>query len=146
MGTQTLVIVALSNIHQVVSLKLTNINYLYWQMQMKRYLLGQGVFHFVNGSITCPSSHVFDSSAGSSFTINPSFLCWKQQDQLNLSVLLSSLSVDVLHLVVDCHTLYCVWRTLEKALASLSNSRIMQLHGSFQDLRQGDSSVSIYMQ
>ena len=38
------------------------------------------------------------------------------------------------------------WRTLEKALASPSNSCIMQLHGSFQDLQQGDSSVSIYMQ
>jgi len=54
--------------------------------------------------------------------------------------------VDVLHLVVDCHTSQCVWRTLEKALASPSNSRIMQLYGSFQDLRQGDSSVSIYIQ
>jgi hypothetical protein len=42
--------------------------------------------------------------------------------------------VDVLHLVVDCSTSHCVWRTLEKALASPSNSRIMQLHGSFQDL------------
>jgi len=31
-------------------------------------------------------------------------------------------------------------------LASPSNSRIMQLHGSFQDLRQGDSSVTLYMQ
>jgi len=59
---------------------------------------------------------------------------------------LLSLSVDVLHLVVDCSTSHCVWRTLEKVLASPSNSRIMQLHGSFQDLRQGDSSVSIYMQ
>ena len=57
-----------------------------------------------------------------------------------------SLSVDVLHLVVDCHISHCVWRTLEKALASLSNSRSMQLHGSFQALRQGDSSASIYMQ
>jgi hypothetical protein len=63
-----------------------------------------------------------------------------------LSALLSSLSVDVLHLVVDCSTSHYVWRTLEKALASPSNSRIMQLHGSFQDLRQGDSSVSLYMQ
>ena len=54
--------------------------------------------------------------------------------------------MDVLHLVVDCHTSQCVWRTLEKALASPSNSRIMQLYGSFQDLRQGDSSVSIYIQ
>ena len=35
---------------------------------------------------------------------------------------------------------------LRKKLASPSNSRIMQLYGSFQDLRQSDSSVSIYMQ
>ena len=54
--------------------------------------------------------------------------------------------MDVLHLVVDCLTSSCVWCTLEKALASPSNSRIMQLHGSFQDLQQGDASVTTYMQ
>jgi hypothetical protein len=146
MGTHTPAIVPLANTYQVVSLKLTNTNYLYWRMQMKPYLLSQGVFHFVDGLVSCPPSHIFDSSAGSSFTISLSFLLWKQQDQLILSALLSSLSVDVLHLVVDYSTSHCVWRTLEKALASPSNSRIMQLHGSFQDLRQGDSLVSIYMQ
>ena len=133
-GTQTPAIVALSNIHQVVLLKLTNTNYLYWRMQMKPYLFGQGVFHFIDGFMSCPPSHVYDNSVGSSSTINPSFLCWKQYDQLILSALLSSLSMDVLHLMVDCHTLQCVWRILEKALASPSNSRIMQLHDSFQDL------------
>jgi len=146
MGTHTTTIVPLANTHQVVLLKLTNTNYLYWRMQMKPYLLGQGVFHFVDGSVPCPSSYIFDSFAGSSSTISPSFLCWKQHDQLILSALLSSLSLDVLHLMVDCSTSYCVWRTLEKTLASPSNSRIMQLHGSFQDLRQGDLSVSLYMQ
>ena len=145
MRTQTPVIVALSNTHQVVSLKLMNINYLYWWMQIKPYLLCQGVFHFIDDSVSCHSSHVFDSSAGSSSTINPFFFRWKQYDQLILSVLLSSLSVNVLHLVVDCHTSqYCVCCTLEKALASPSNSRIMQLHGSFQNLRQGDSLVSMH--
>jgi len=92
MGTQTLAIVALSNTYQVVSLKLTNTNYLYWQMQMKPYLLGQGVFHFVDGSVPYPPSHVFDSSVSSSLTISLSFLRWKQHDQLILSALLSSLS------------------------------------------------------
>jgi hypothetical protein len=48
--------------------------------------------------------------------------------------------------VVDCHTSQCIWRTLEKAFAFPSNSHIIQLYGSFQDLRQGDSSVSIYIQ
>jgi len=46
-------------------------------------------------------------------------------------MLLSSLFMDVLHLVVDCQTSSYVWRTLEKALASLLNSHIMQLYGSF---------------
>jgi len=141
MGTHTPAIVPLSNTHQVVSLKLTNTNYLYWRMQMKPYLLGQGVFHFVDGSVPCPPSHIFDSFAGSSSTTSPSFLRWKQQDQLILSASLSSLSVDVLHLVVDCSTSHCVWRTLEKAFASPSYSRIMQLYGSFQDLCQGDSNA-----
>ena len=131
MGTHTSTMVPLSNTHQIVSLKLTNTNYLYWRMQMKPYLLGQGVFHFVDGSLPCPLSHMIDASAGSFSAISPSFLRWKQQDQLILSALLSSFSVDVLHLVVDCSTSHCVWHTLEKALASPSNSRIMQLHGSF---------------
>jgi hypothetical protein len=80
MGTSTPSIVTLSNTQQVVSLKLTNTNYPYWWMQMKPYLFGQGVFCFVNGSMLCLPSHIFDSLDGSSSTINPSFLCWKQQD------------------------------------------------------------------
>ena len=40
MGTLTPSIIALSNTQQVVSLKLTNTNYFYWQMQMKPYLFG----------------------------------------------------------------------------------------------------------
>ena len=115
-------------------------------MQIKPYLLGQGVLHFIDGLVSCPPSHVSNCCDGSSSTIKPSFLRWKQQDQLILSTLLSSLSMNVLHLVVDCQTSSCVWRTLEKMLISPSNSRIMQLHGSFQDLQQGDASVTTYMQ
>jgi hypothetical protein len=134
MGASTPAMVALSNTQQVVSLKLTNTNYLYWRMHMKPYLLSQGVFHFVDGSVPCLSSHVSDSSAGSSLTINLFFFRWKQQDQLILSALLSSLFMDVLHLVVDCQTSHCVWHTLEKTLVSPFNSCIMELHGSSQDL------------
>jgi len=51
-------IVPLSNTHQVISLKLTNTNYLYWWMYMKPNHLGQGVFQFVDGLLSCPP-HVF---------------------------------------------------------------------------------------
>jgi hypothetical protein len=39
-------VIPLSNTHQVISLKLTNNNILYGRMQMKQYLLGQGVYAF----------------------------------------------------------------------------------------------------
>jgi hypothetical protein len=138
-------IISLSHTHQVISLKLINTNYLYWRMQMLLYLLGQGVFGFVDGSNTCPPSHIL-ARDGISLQVNPLFLRWKQQGQLILSVFLSSLSMEVLHLVVGCQSSYLAWRTLERALASTSNSHIMQLHGSLQDLRQGDESITQFMQ
>jgi hypothetical protein len=45
------------------------------------------------------------------------FFTWKQQDQLILSALLSFLSVEVLHLVVDCLTSTSVWSTLNLLLS-----------------------------
>ena len=97
---------------------------------MKSFLFGQGVYSFVDGTSTCPPSHL-ESAAVFSSSVNPTYLTWKQQDHLIMSALLSSLSVEVLHLVVDCNTSYDIWRTLETTFVSPSNSRIMQLHGSF---------------
>ncbi|XP_073268322.1 uncharacterized protein [Populus alba] len=138
-------IIPLSNTQQVISLRLSNTNFLYWRLQMKPFLLGQGVYSFVDGTSPCPPSHLI-STATSLPSVNPSFLLWKQQDNLIMSALLSSLSTEVLHLVVDCKTSQEIWTTLETSLASPSNSRIMQLHGAFQDLRQHDDSASTYLQ
>jgi len=81
-------------------------------MQMLPYLLGQGVFGFVDGSNTCPSTHVL-AHDGISLQVNPLFQTWKQQDHLILSALLSSLSMEVLHLVVGCQSSCSAWGTLE---------------------------------
>jgi hypothetical protein len=69
-------------------------------MQMKLYLLAQGIFGFVNGSNSCPSPYVL-AADGTSLYVNQFFLRWKQQDQLILSALLYSLSIEVLHLAID---------------------------------------------
>jgi hypothetical protein len=131
--TKVPAIIPLPNTQQVISLKLSNTNFLYWRVQMKPFLLGQGVFPFVDGSLPCPLSHLIYVET-SLPTINASYLSWKQQDHLIMSALLSSLSMEVLHLVVDCNTSHDIWTTLETSLTSPFNSRIMQLHGSFQEL------------
>ena len=86
-------IIPLSNTQHVINLKLTNTNYLFWRMQMKLYLIGQGVFSFIDWLTTYPSPHDLSSNASAAFAnfnYGPSqtFLTWKQQDQL-LSALLS---------------------------------------------------------
>ena len=97
---------------------------------MKPFLLGQGVYSFVDGTSPCPPSHLA-SAETSTLSINPAYLSWEQQDHLIMSALLSSLSVEVLHLVVDCNTSHAIWTMLKTAFASPSNFRIIQLHGSF---------------
>jgi hypothetical protein len=73
---------------------------------MKPYLLSYGIYFFIDGSLPCPSSHLIPSSMVVPVH-NPTFVSWKQQDHLIMSVffimsaLLSSLSTELLHLVVD---------------------------------------------
>jgi len=72
-------------------------------------MIAQGVFLFVDGLHSCSSLHDESSdpsttSASLSFGRSQAFLKRKQHDQLILSAFLPSLSIDVLHLVVDCPT------------------------------------------
>ena len=73
-------------------------------MQMKPYLLGQGVYSYTDMDLS---------------SLNLSYLSWKQQDQLIMTVIPSSLSTKVLHLVVDCQTSHGLWTTLEMLLLHL---------------------------
>jgi len=50
------IVILLYNMQQVINMKTINTNYLYWRMQMKPYLIGQGVFPFVDTSFLCPAS------------------------------------------------------------------------------------------
>jgi hypothetical protein len=44
---------------------------------MKPYLLGQGVYSFVDGSLLCPPTYVPSTDMALS-SLNPSYLSWKQ--------------------------------------------------------------------
>jgi hypothetical protein len=56
-------IIPISKTQQVINLKLTNMNYLYWCIQMKPYLIGQSVFLFFDDSFPCPSPYVLPSDS-----------------------------------------------------------------------------------
>jgi hypothetical protein len=75
-AASAMAIMSLSHTHQGISLKLINTNYLYWRMQMKPYLLRQGVFGFVDGSNSYPSPHILAAN-GVSLQVSQHFLRWK---------------------------------------------------------------------
>jgi hypothetical protein len=68
-------IIPLSNTQQVINLKMTNTNYLFWRMQMKPYLIGQCVFSFVDVLTICSSlnSDVSTTSHVLSFGFSQAF-------------------------------------------------------------------------
>ncbi|XP_019183648.1 PREDICTED: uncharacterized protein LOC109178470 [Ipomoea nil] len=140
----------LTSAHHFVSLKLMHHDYLYWRTQVIPFLRGQGLLGFVDGTRPCPSSHL-EIPAGSgpddvaSSTENPAYGIWVQQDASILSLLISSLSEEVMYLALGRTTSRCVWLATETALRSSTEVRSLNLLGQIQTLRQGDSSTEEYL-
>lgn len=136
---------SLSGAHHFPSLKLTSTNFLYWKTQLFPFLRGHALMGFIDGTHPCPPSHIAVDDS-SSPQPNPAHTEWVLQDQLLMSLLNSSLSEDVLSLVVGLTSSHQIWATLEAPLASPSNTRVLQLDMTLQQHRQEDDTVSVYLQ
>lgn len=118
-----------------ISIKLTARNYLLWRTQLVTFLRDQNLLGFVDGTIPCPSSATLSRAA------------WIQQDQAILSILISTLSEEAMHLAVGKTTSRQLWVSIGEVLGSQMTTRartlrlLCQLHG----LRQGDESVEDYI-
>ncbi|GAV81028.1 UBN2 domain-containing protein, partial [Cephalotus follicularis] len=77
---------------------------------------------------------------------NPAALSYKDQDQLLLSLLISSLSENVIPPFIGLNTFLEVWSALESAFASPSNTRVLHPHMKMQRPKEPDESVSIFLQ
>nr|GMD16212.1 uncharacterized protein LOC109186244 [Ipomoea batatas] len=94
--------------HHFVSIKLTNHNYLFWRTQLIPFLRGQNLLGFIDGGTPCPSPTIPAPAAEGSSTTpaippteNPAYHAWVQQYQSLLSMLILSLSDEVMPLAVN---------------------------------------------
>ncbi|GMP66010.1 hypothetical protein CsSME_00026551 [Camellia sinensis var. sinensis] len=111
--------------------------------QLLPYLRGQHLFQYIDGTLPCPpSTTTIDGTA----TTNPAHSVWKRQDQLILSLLIASLSEDILPLAVGCASSRALWLTLEQSLASPSHTRLLQLRLGLQQLKQNNRPATVYLQ
>ncbi|GAV77188.1 UBN2_3 domain-containing protein, partial [Cephalotus follicularis] len=136
---------SLNHAHHFLSLKLTTKNYLLWKTQLVPFLCVQKLLGFVDGSNRCPPLTV-SVHGHTDNQPNPATIAWQEQDQLLLSLLVSSLSESIIPIVVGLNTSHEVWTVLESAFVSPSNTRVLHLHMQMQRSQENDESVSTFLQ
>lgn len=100
---------------------------------------------YLDGSIPCPPAKIIVDGHSTPHD-NPAHTLWVDQDQMILSLLVSSLSAETLPYAVGVTTSFDLWKALESAFASPSNTRILNIHMNLQHLCRGNLSVIAYLQ
>ena len=131
-------------------IKLDRSNYMIWKQQVLSSIHGNSLEGYIDGSRLCPDQFLPSESRseGSSSSIegqeNPEYAAWKRQDQLILSWIMSSMSVDILSLVVSSKTSFELWKNLEKQFGSESMTKKVHLKILLNNLRKGSLTMSEY--
>ncbi|XP_019179939.1 PREDICTED: uncharacterized protein LOC109175142 [Ipomoea nil] len=144
----------LATAHHFASIKLTTRNFLFWRTQLVPFFRGLELLGYVDSKTPCPPLTIdtvptSDESASTATTSTPipnlAYKAWIKQDQSILSLLISSLSDEVMYLAVGRSTSREVWNSITSALGSSTRARCLSLLGKFHSLRQGNSSAAEYI-
>ena len=155
---------SIPNISTLVSVKLSETNYLPWESQVKPFLIGQNLWRFVDGTHPCPPLFIttpapaasptasVDSDVTSTVvppvvttTPNPDYLVWYQTDQTLVSLLRATLTEPVLSLTVGLSTSREIWEHLcqnfsQQSLANSTHNRFQLL-----SLQKGNQTIAEYL-
>jgi hypothetical protein len=92
--------ILLSNITNLVSVKLDHNNYMLWKFQITSTLKAYKLLDVVDGSYTCPEMYTRDSNGAVTTFLNPEFTLWDTKDQALISMISVTLSPSALALVI----------------------------------------------
>lgn len=131
----------------VTTVKLNHDNFLLWKAQLVPYFRGQDLFGFLDGSIPKPPKIIsVTNSESSSVTerLNPAYSQWIRQDNIILSILMTSLSEPILAQVVTYTTSRGVWNALDETFSSRSRARILQIRTQLATATKGGKTATDY--
>ncbi|CAA0833005.1 Unknown protein, partial [Striga hermonthica] len=129
---------------QLITVKLSDTNYLIWQQQVLAAVRGYGLMGYLDGSLSKPAEYMPGGSNVGAIP-NPLFSTWVRQDQLLASWLLSSLSESVLISTVGLITSKEIWESLKITFASQNQAKIMQYRLQLQTFKKGNLSMRDYL-
>jgi hypothetical protein len=132
-------------IHHAVTVRLNNTNYLIWRAQLLPYLRSVKLMGYLDGTIPAPGKMIASSTAaGAEQVLNPVYERWYDQDQRLLSGLLSSMSEEILHDVIDATSSKEAWNSLQKKFASSTRARTVQIRVELATSKKRDLSAVDY--
>ena len=89
---------SIPSFHNLVTVKLTDTNYLVWSFQVKPFLVGQNLWRFVDGSHPAPPEYL-ETNPRQPKVSNLDYLVWLRTDQTLISLLIATLFDPILGMV-----------------------------------------------
>ena len=126
----------LSNMANMMTIKLDNSNYIVWKHQIKMVLETYSLYELIEEPQLIPEKYLKDLSGAYTTIVNPDLLTFMS----------STLSPSILALTVGCSSALEVWKVLENRFSSISRSHVMNLKGELHNLKKGADSVDLYLQ
>ena len=125
-----------------IPIKLTRENFLLWKRQLFPILNCNDLAHILTQDPPVPAG----TNSADNMIENPVYQVWRKKDQQVLSLLVSSLSKNVLPCVVGKTTSKEAWEALNKHCSSSNPWRIMHLHNKLHNSSKGTRSIPEYVQ
>ena len=136
----------LSNMSNLMSIKLDYTNYIPWRHRLITILEAYSFIEHIDGSTSQPIQYLLDAQGNLTSNVNLEFLTWRIKDKALLSLINSTLTPQVFSLVVGTTTSRDVWNTLEQRFTSTLRANILNLKLELQSLKKGSDSVNTFLQ
>jgi hypothetical protein len=134
-------------LHHVVTIKLNKNNFLLWlwRAQLLPYLRSSKLIGYLDGALVAPATQIAAATqTGAELVPNPAYEQWYNTDQHLLSGLLSSMTEEMLHDVLDAKTSKEVWDSIRMKFSSSTHARTVHLHVEIATIKKGDFSATNY--
>lgn len=135
--------VVINHANQINVIKLTDDNFLLWNLQILAGIRGLGLEVFILPEPPIPAATVQDSTGME--LLNPNFVSWCRQDQLLFSYILASMTESIQGQMIGCLTSTQLWSRLTVLFSSQSKAKVLRYKLQLQTLKKDNLSMKDYL-
>lgn len=128
--------------NQINTVKLTDDNFLQWQLQIQSGICGLGLEAYLSEATPIPPQLISTETTPEGF--NPLYATWRRQDQLLFSFLLASMADGIQGQIIGCTTSAQLWSRITRLFAVRSKARVMHYKLQLQTMKKGGQSMQEY--